>query len=108
MDMRAADGRTGVLVALTCMVALGAPPANAWAQDPDPPAVAARVHQEGGYPSDITVLDEETRGEGYGGGGIDDGAGDGPHGSVNPNGIATGATPRTTSISRVPRSFGIS
>jgi hypothetical protein len=88
----AARGRSFVrLAAAPVVFALAAffvPCASA--QTDDPSTVAARVHAEGGYPEDITVIDDETDDTTLDGDDPNGGAGRGPHGSIHPRGDRDG------------------
>jgi hypothetical protein len=88
MSTRRARGRRLVPLALALLGVLAAPGAI-HAQE-DPSAVAARVHSEGGYPEDISVLDDETDETTLANGGDGTGAGNGPQGSVHPDGERDG------------------
>jgi hypothetical protein len=56
------------------------------AQPPSVTDVASRVHREGGYPDDITVIDDDDDSHGDGA----EGAGDGPHGAIGLHGDRDG------------------
>lgn len=88
MKIREARGRSFVPLVLAVAL-LGAVVPAARAQD-DPPSVAARVHTEGGYPDDITVIDDETDDTTLDGSDPSGGAGHGPQGSIHPSGERDG------------------
>lgn len=93
-----------VVIASLCFGTAGAagaqtPPATDAASDA-PPAVpsaeaeaAARVHEAGGYPNDIVVLDDEDGGE-ESARGSGEGAGDGPTGRIGTHGERDGGDPQ--------------
>lgn len=86
--MREERGRWFVLL-FAASLAIALAPDRARAQDASPEAIAARVHVEGGYPDDIAVLEDETGSRALDGNG-NNGEGDGPQGSVHPDGDRDG------------------
>lgn len=104
--MRSAAALSAIALLAAASVAIAQPPASDAPPDPDadahvdeaPPSTpeaqaAARVHDEGGYPNDIAVLDDDAEGRGDG---ADRGSGQGPHGSVDLRGDRDGGEPSRT------------